>query len=200
MDARLAKTFTSLLPVSLVGSGSAKKADLTSIAPIREVGSNHLIYLSKLISRFWEKVDIRTDDKCWNWTASKKGKDYGQFYIHGYKMVFAHRVAWVIKNGAIPNDLFVLHKCNNSLCCNPNHLYLGTLSDNSQDSIKAGTHVWSNGKGEKHPHSKLKDCDVLEIRRLYATGKIKTGTLAKMFLVSRSQIRRIIIRSKWKHI
>ena len=196
MDARPTIKFYSLLPISLVGGGSTETVDLASTAPARDMGSSHLTYLAKISSRFWNKVNIGSPDDCWEWTASKKGStkrsSYGQFYIHGYKMVCAHRVAWMLANGDAKDGLCVLHKCNNPSCCNPSHLYLGTISDNSQDSIRAGTHAWSNLKGEKHPQRKLTECDVLEIRRLYKTGIPSQRTLAKMFLVSQHTILRIV--------
>ena len=204
MDARSTIKFYSLLPDSLVGCGSTANVDLASTAPTGEAGSNYLIYLARLIRRFWKKVDVRGDDDCWEWTASTKGNGikhlYGQFYIKGYKMVRAHRVAWIIKNGKATENLLVLHKCNNPLCCNPAHLYLGTASDNSRDAVRAGTHTGFKMRGENRPHNKLTKYDVLEMRRLYETRKISYGLLAKIFRINYSQAWRIVNRKRWKHI
>lgn len=85
------------------------------------------------IKRFWEKVDVRSEDECWLWKASIND-GYGYFWT-GYKMEMAHRTSWRLHNGPIPEDKFVLHKCDNRPCINPGHLYLGTKSDNMRDMV-----------------------------------------------------------------
>lgn len=82
--------------------------------------------------RFWSKVDRGTDDECWDWKGSTNRYGYGRMRIRG-RLYYVHRIVWELFYGPIPEGKLVLHKCDNSLCVNPNHLYIGTQSDNMSD-------------------------------------------------------------------
>lgn len=84
------------------------------------------------MTRFWGKVDRRESADCWNWTGGKLGGGYGSLTVNGQR-VLAHRFAWEITHGIIPDGLLCLHKCDRPPCVNPNHLYIGTHSDNERD-------------------------------------------------------------------
>ena len=95
--------------------------------------------LYKIMERFWSKV-LFSADGCWLWSRSTTHGGYGQFGVGSgpQRMMKAHRMAWLLTFGEIPNDLRVLHHCDNPPCVRPDHLFLGTLSDNSQDMVAKG--------------------------------------------------------------
>lgn len=93
---------------------------------------------------FLEKISPEPNSGCWIWTASTDGK-YGNLQ-YNKRLVKAHRFAWEAYKGAIPVGLFILHKCDNTFCVNPSHLFVGTLCDNMKDCGRKGR----NGM-QRHP-------------------------------------------------
>ncbi|MBU1621785.1 MAG: HNH endonuclease [Gammaproteobacteria bacterium] len=114
------------------------------------------------VERFWFKVDIKSDEECWPWKAGKFSSGYGEIKIKG-KNLKAHRVAWELLNGEIPEGKQCLHNCDNRSCCNPSHLYIGTQSDNNLD-------IQHRNSGHSGRLSKFKTEGVLEIRRMHKEG------------------------------
>ena len=84
------------------------------------------------MERFWNKVNKLGFNDCWNWIGGSRGMGYGAFKINN-KVIDSHRMSWILKNGEIEKGLYVLHTCDNRKCINPNHLFLGTHSDNMKD-------------------------------------------------------------------
>lgn len=94
-----------------------------------------------IAERFWQKV--QKGDGCWVWTGAVvlgKREKYGRFLFNG-KVRGAHRVAWELTNGPIPEGIFVLHHCDNPPCVRPDHLFLGTNSTNMLDAARKGRMV-----------------------------------------------------------
>lgn len=147
--------------------------------------------------RFWSKVNVGEVGECWDWLAQTDGWDYGRFQIHD-KPWQAHRVAWILTYGPIPEGLGVLHHCDNPGCCNPYHLFLGTPADNVADAVRKGRQ--RGPKGERNPKSKLTEDNVLDIRELHDTGEWTQREIAEEFDVSRGAIRGVVNRRTWKHI
>lgn len=92
--------------------------------------------------RFWEKVEMIQFHPCWEWTAARQAGGYGTFQYAGkggdWRKTVAHRVAWELANGPIPNGLCVLHRCDNPGCVRPGHLFLGSLAENNRDTARKG--------------------------------------------------------------
>jgi len=96
------------------------------------------------LERFWSKVDVKSEEECWEWTGAKQGKNYGSFAIAPGKSGLAHKVSWALvhNNGVMsgPKD-HIMHSCDNRKCVNPNHLSLGTALDNYRDMARKGRRV-----------------------------------------------------------
>lgn len=90
--------------------------------------------------RFWQKVAKGIESACWPWQARKLKQGYGQFQIRRGLWKYAHRMAWELTHGNIPEGLHVLHSCDHPPCCNPKHLWLGTHQQNMADMKLKGRH------------------------------------------------------------
>lgn len=163
---------------------------------------NHLIYYQRFKSleeRFWEKVDKKLDDECWNWLAFLNEDGYGKFRIRKNEaMIGAHRASWIIHFGEIPEGLQVLHHCDNPACVNPKHLFLGTHLDNMEDRTRKGRNI--GFKGDENPNSKLSKDDVRLLRESYVPGYYNCIELADRFGISVASVYRIVGNRGWKHI
>lgn len=148
----------------------------------------------KYIIRFWNKVSQKSDGECWDWTGSKKGL-YGGFNVNN-KTVFAHRFAYEITNGAIPLNMVVMHSCDNTLCCNPSHLSIGSQKDNVLDKVSKNRQT----KGSAVWIAKLSDEQVVQIRSEYMNGDVSLNQLARKYLVSKKTIFNIVHSRIWKHV
>ena len=93
--------------------------------------------------RFLNRI-VKMDSGCHEWQGQVKRDGYGRFCYQA-KTIPAHRAAFLIFKGEIPEGLFVLHTCDNRICVNPAHLYLGTSQDNAQDMVKRGRN-WGRRK------------------------------------------------------
>lgn len=120
-------------------------------------------------------IVIDSNTECWNWQRGKTYEGYG-VVKQNYKMQFAHRLSFELLKGPIPSGLWILHKCDNPSCINPEHLRLGTPIENTWDAISKG----------RFDHS-LSQSDVENIRASHDTQSV----LAKRFGVNQCTISRI---------
>ena len=113
------------------------------------------------------------------------------FYYFG-KYAVAHRVSWLLSLGHIPEGLLVLHKCDNRICVRPNHLFLGTYKDNTQDAIKKGR--------LKNPNAKLTEAQVKTVKELWAMKKFPQRIIGEVFNITQAEVSLIVYNKTWKTI
>lgn len=197
------------------------------------------IQISKIqIDRFLSKMDKNGPipdqsqphyqglDQCWIWKAGKDGKGYGAFKI-GKKQYLAHRIAWYLANGPIPESApCILHKCDNPQCVNPSHLKTGTQKENAGDCANkkrtsqgdkhpfrknpelcargercgAYTMPWTIRKGSLNGRAKLTEAKVIKMREIHRTTKNTYADIGMLFGVAETTTANAIKGKSWKHI
>jgi hypothetical protein len=143
------------------------------------------------LQHFMQKVEVPPNGAaCWLWLGDKKGPTgYGR-----YKRKRAHRCAWEMMRGPIPDGLIVCHHCDEPRCVNPSHLFVGTHLQNVQDCARKGrngmtVHPERRPRGERHGAAILTDAEAADIVQLYPSTASRI--LAARFGVSASCIRKI---------
>lgn len=131
---------------------------------------------------------------CWNWTGSTITKGYGMIGHLGNNYL-VHRVSWQEHNGPIPAGVHVLHKCDNRICVNPDHLFLGTELDNARDREAKGR--GRQPKGSANSRAKLEEDEIHKIRLLRG---ISNKHIGEVFDVTETTVRKIRTHKLWKHI
>ncbi len=146
------------------------------------------------MARYWTYVN-RAKAKggdCWLWIGSTNMRGYGQFVVKGRQRIGAHRLAWLLSRGEIPKGQEVCHSCDNGLCVNPEHLFLGSHRDNHLDSVRKGRkRAWGL--------QKLDARQVEAIRRRVAAGELQR-VVAADFGISRNHVSSIVHRTSWAHL
>ena len=134
---------------------------------------------------------LPNNNGCWIWQKAikKQGNPYGWVRYNGKSMA-AHRAAWLQKYGSIPKGLSICHKCDVPQCINPDHLFLGTHSDNIQD-------MWNKKRHPKpKPNNKLSLHQVLEIKELIKQG-LPQAKIAELYKVVQPTISLINTNKTW---
>lgn len=145
--------------------------------------------------RFWPKVDKNGPNGCWNWKGGVCSASYGIFHFN-HKQENTHRVAWEMVHGPIPEHMYICHHCDNKICVNIKHLFLGTARENQLDAFRKGRKVLV---GEANSLSKLTEIEVLDIRKALIAGENQYSVAAK-YGTTQSNISRIGKRHLWKHL
>ena len=147
---------------------------------------------------FWSHV--RKGENCWIWRHHMFPDGYGKVQFDS-KSQRAHRIAYTLAIGSIPRGFYVLHHCDNPICCRPDHLWIGSQRDNMIDMARKGrsTKGRATVKGEMHGRSKVTIEDVQQIRRRVELGEMQID-LAKEFGLSFSALNHIVRRKNWRHV
>lgn len=143
---------------------------------------------------FWARVQKGAEGACWPWSGLQKQgpknpHPYGALGWRG-KVTTAHRVAYEVTYGEVPVGAMVLHRCDNSLCCNPSHLYLGDHAKNMADMVARGRRK-GRGAGQENGRAKLTQEQADVIRKLYAEGQRSQQSIADAYGVSQHAISKI---------
>jgi hypothetical protein len=142
----------------------------------------------------WRNVRLDRTTGCWNWQGHTVSDGYGSKRVNGRKM-HAHRLSYLAFVGDIPSKLLVCHSCDNPACCNPEHLFLGTNTDNMRDMFRKGRA--NRAQGERNGATKLTAAQVRAIRAQYTGRSGQQTELAREFQVYQSTISSIVLRKTW---
>lgn len=152
-------------------------------------------YKPSNVAAFHARYVPVTESGCWLWTGTVSHKGYGRIRIQ-LRDYFAHRVSWNLHKGVIPDGLSVCHKCDVRSCVNPDHLFLGTPMDNTQDAVRKGRLRFTVRYGSDRGTSKLSDKQVCDIRARRKAGE-STFNLGIAFGVTQRYVREICA-FKWR--
>ena len=149
-----------------------------------------------VIERFMSHVSPEPNSGCWLWAGSVNNSGYGMFCREQGKAGSAHRISYEIFCEPIPEGLHILHRCDNRVCVNPEHLFFGTNQDNIADMVQKGRQRVL--KGEEIGNSKLTEKQVREI--FAQRGQKPQRAIAVEYGVARQTIKDILKGKTWKHI
>lgn len=153
-------------------------------------------YLASALRRIDKSTDFNGPNGCWVWKCRTNSKGYACFFFKGKQAVAVHRLLYQLVHGVLlPRTVFCLHKCDNPLCINPDHIFLGDDAANTRDKVLKDRHA----RGERNFHARLTETQVLEIRKLRAEG-LNGIEIGKRFGIAPSHACEIWNRKLWKHL
>ena len=169
------------------------------MAPMSANGGPPPLPITRAEERFWKKVDIRALDECWNWKARTNRGGYGWFNAGSSSMTscrFALKMFLLRALGVeIPRYLYACHTCDNSLCCNPYHLFAGTHLDNMKDRESKGRTL----RGAQHGSATISEKTALYIKSLVLDGN-NIRTICVLTGVSPAAVKAILENRTWRHL
>jgi hypothetical protein len=150
-------------------------------------------------------LKVNETTQCWEWQRAKKAAGYGQLVDHLGNPKIAHRVAWELFVGPVPEGMCVLHHCDNPPCCNPEHLFLGTYQDNRRDCVNKRRH-WQAvhpeliPRGEDNPNASLTTDQVKSIKRMHTDDGLSQREIGRRTGVDYRSVHKIINGKTWRHV
>lgn len=160
---------------------------------LRKGDTGEYKYLPEMSSKFRQARTVAcrvTAEKCWEIVSHKPDHSGYVILCHDYSRDLAHRISYAVFKGTIPSGMCVCHHCDNRKCVNPDHLFLGTHQDNTQDMISK--------KGRFG--AKLTADKVREIRQIYRSNNISIRQLGRDYGVSPTCIREVVYNISWREI
>ena len=148
---------------------------------------------SNTLEQFYERIN--KTETCWLWTGTVANNGRGVFKINN-KLKQAHRISYEVHFGEIPQGLLVCHKCDNGLCVNPEHLFLGTQQDNINDCVNKNR----NAKGSKNWNTKLNEEKVKMIRTADFSERGSKAKISRELGISQTALNYVISGKNWGHI
>lgn len=152
--------------------------------------------LDELQARFWSKVSkegpvVRPElGPCWVWTSYRDPMGYGRFNITKRQPKLAHRVAYALVVGPIPDGIHACHRCDNPACVRPEHIFLGTALDNMRDMSRKGRH--GGRSGAQHSQAKITADIAGQIRAAWSQGGVTMRALGRQFGLSHGRISAVV--------
>lgn len=158
------------------------------------------IVTESLKARFYSKA-VKAETGCMIWTGAVQRNGYGAFKIDRHK-IDAHVVSWRISQGgiAVPLGNLIMHTCDLRCCVNPEHLQLGTVSENMKHAHEDGRGEHFKSQGEDHYNAKLTEDIVRLLRSEYASGQISGRQLADKHGLNYDNVKSVLQRKSWKHV
>ena len=149
-----------------------------------------------LIDRFTAKYEVDAKTGCWNWKGSIAGKGYGAIRAPKTRLaIYAHRLSYMYYKGEIPDGMQVCHKCDNPGCVNPDHLFIGSSSDNHLDMKSKDRHLY----GERNKQHKLTEAEAESVFDMSDSG-MSTYQIAAKLEICQMTAWRILNGHRWQHI